>query len=176
MNRIVALATSSVAIAIAFASQVQVNFDRSADFLHYKTYCLVQTAAQSASPAFPAGFWNRIPGLIEERLAEGRIKPVSSDGDLMVSYSVHITEHPQKINLSDGVGPTGLGYGNTVYMATLRTIYEWTLVINIVDAKRNHIVFEGTLSQTTGSTPERNAKKLIRAFHEILASYPPRPY
>src|SRR5690349_16090236 len=175
MNRVMALATFSIVVASGFASQVQVNFDRAADFSCFKTYRLVRTPGLPSSPAFPVGFWDRIPGLIEERLDDGRIKPVASGGDLILSYSVHITEHPQKINLSDGVGPTGLGWGNAVYMATIRTIYDWTRVVNIVDAKRNHIVFEGTLSETTGSTPERNAKKLIRAFPEILARYPPQP-
>jgi len=175
MNRIVALAMFSIAFGSAFASQVQVIFDRAADFSCYKTYRLVQTAAFPSSPSFPVGFWNRIPGVIEERLADSGIKPVAKGGDLTLSYSVHITEQRQKINLSDGVGPTGLGWGSAVYMAKLRTIYEWTLVVNIVDAKRNHVVFEGVLSQTTSSTPERNAKKLTRAFHEILARYPPLP-
>jgi len=73
------------------------------------------------------------------------------------------------------VGPTGLGSGNVVYTAILRTIYEWTLAVNVVDAKRNHVVFEGKLSLTTSSTAERNAKKLTKGFHEILANYPPRP-
>jgi hypothetical protein len=175
MNRIVALATFWIAAVPGFAQQLQVNFDPAAHFSRYKTYRLVQATGLS-SKAFPVGFGERIVGLVEERLAADGLRPVATGGDLMICYNVHITEHPQKINLSDGAGPTGLGWGDATYFAILPTIYEWTLTVNIVDAKQNHVVFEGVKSQTTGSTPARNAKKLTKAFHEILDRYPPQAY
>lgn len=175
MKRIVALITFLIPSACGFAYPLHVNFDRAVNFSSYKTYHLVQPAGSPSAPAFLVGIRDRIPGWVEDRLAAQGLKPVPAGADLVVSYSIRITEHSQKINLSDGVGPTGLGSGNVVYAAILPTVYEWTLSVNIVDAKRNHLVFEGILSLTTGSTPEKNARKLTKAFHEILATYPPRP-
>jgi hypothetical protein len=48
------------------------------------------------------------------------------------------------------------------------------LVIDMVDAKQ-HLVFEGILTQTVSSRPEKNAKKLAKAVSEVLDKYPPRP-
>jgi len=175
MSRIALLATFLIGSVCAFTFPLQVNFDRAVNFSRYKTYRLVQPAGAPSGPAFLVGVQERIPGWVEERLAAQGLKPVAAGGDLVVSYSIRVTEHSQRINLSDGVGPTGLGSGNVVYTAILRTIYEWTLAVNVVDAKRNHVVFEGKLSLTTSSTAERNAKKLTKGFHEILANYPPRP-
>jgi hypothetical protein len=175
MKRLVALATFLSAAVPGLAQQVQVNFDRDAHFSGYKTYCLARTSGFPPSPAFPVGFGDRIAGLVEERLAAMGLRPAATGSDLTISYHLQLTEHPQRINLSDGVGPTGLGQGDAVYTAVLRTIYEWTLVVDIVDARRNHVVFEGVLSQTTSSTPERNGKKLTKAFHLILDKYPPLP-
>jgi len=59
-------------------------------------------------------------------------------------------------------------------MATVRVIREGTLVIDMVDAKQ-HLVFEGILTQTISSRPEKNVKKLAKAVSEVLDKYPPRP-
>jgi Domain of unknown function (DUF4136) len=176
MNPIMASGVILISAQVGFAYQVQVNFDPASHFSCYKTYRLVHsTDAQLSRALFPTGIRERLAGLVEERLAAEGLKPVATGGDLMISYRIHVTEHPQNINLSDGVGPTGLGWGDTTYIATVGTVHEWTLTIDIVDTKQNHLVFEGKLSQTVSSRPQKNAKKLAAGVDEILEKYPPRP-
>ena len=177
MKRIIVLGALLISVSSGFAYQVQVNFDPAIHFSCYKTYRLVpSTAAPSIRVLSPNRLMEeeRIPGFIEERLATAGLKRVTTGADLMISYRIRVKDYPQSINLSDGVGPTGLGWGDAVYTATARINREGTLVIDMVDAKQ-HLVFEGILTQTISSRPEKNAKKLAKAVSEIFDKYPPRP-
>jgi hypothetical protein len=175
MNRTMALAAMMLSIAPAF-SEVKVNFDESAHFSRYKTYRLVRsTDAQSSQALTQTGLTERIAGFVEERLAAAGLRPVTTGGDLVISYRIHLAERPQKIDLTDGVGPTGLGWGDTRYIATVRVLHEWDVVIDMVDPQRNRLVFEGSLNQTTSSKPGKSARQLTKALDEILEKYPPRP-
>jgi hypothetical protein len=173
MNRSMVLGTLLISLWPGFAYQVRVNFDPEAHFARYKTYRLVHsTGAQSAPLLFPDQL---IAGFVEERLAARGLKRVTPGADLLISYRFVVAEYPRKINLSDGVGPTGLGWGDTTYTALVRPIQEGTLVIDMVDARKNHIVFEGISSLTVSSSPQKNTKKLAGIVREILESFPPRP-
>jgi len=176
MKRIIALGALVISMSSGFAYQVQVNFDPAIHFSCYKTYRLVHSTADQSLRALSPNrlIEERIAGFIEERLATAGLKRVTTGADLMISYRIHVKDYPQNINLSDGVGPTGLGSGGAVYTATVRIIREGTLVIEMVDAKE-HLVFEGILTKTISSRPEKNAKKLAKAVSEVLDKYPPRP-
>ena len=175
MKRIIVLGALLISVSSGFAYQVQVSFDSAIHFSCYKTYRLADsTAAQSVRALSPNRLTEeRIAGLIEERLATAGLKRVTTRADLMISYRILVRDYPQTINLSDGVGPTGLGWGDAAY-TTVRVIREETLVIDMVDSKQR-LVFEGILTQTMSSRPERNAKKLAKAVSEVLDKYPPRP-
>jgi hypothetical protein len=174
MKRVIVLGAVLISVSSSFAYQVQVNFDPAIHFSCYKTYRLVHSTADQSLRALSPSLEERIAGFIEERLATAGLKRVTTSADLMISYRIHVKDYPQNIHLSDGVGPTGLGWGDAVYTATVRMIQEGTLVIDMVDAKQ-HLVFEGMLTQTISSRPEKNAKKLAKAVSEVLDKYPPRP-
>ena len=178
MKRIMVSGAFLISVSSAFAYQVRINFDPDINFSCYKTYRLVRSAGvQSLRSQFSnQPMEEPIAGLVEQRLAKARLKPARAGADLIISYGIEVKDYAQKVDLSDGVGPTGLGSGDAVYTATLRSIEERTLVINMVDAKQNHLVFEGKSIQTISSRPEKNAKKLAKAVSEILDQYPPRPY
>ena len=176
LNWIIALAIFVISVTRVSAYPIQVNFDRTARFSQYNTYVLVGSADAQSSKIFPMGFCERLSGLIQEHLAAKHLRSVATGGDLTISYNITLRKYSQNINLSDGVGPTGLGSGDAVYSETVHRAYEWTLVINIIDTKEKNLVFRGQLSQATSSTGEKNAKKLAKAVDEILAKYPPEPF
>ena len=177
MKRNVRLGAILISVSSGFAYQVQVNFDPAIHFSRYKTYSLLHsTPARSPQALSPNRLMQElIADFIEERLANVGLKEVTTGADLVVSYRIHVKDDPQKINLSDGVGPTGLGWGDAVYSSTVRIIREGTLVIDMVDEKQNHLVFEGILTQTMSSRPEKNVKKMAKAVSEVINKYPPRP-
>jgi hypothetical protein len=118
----------------------------------------------------------RIAGLIEEALAARGFKRVATGGDLLISYGIQVTEHPQFTTFYDGGGPGwGWGWGSGFSTTTVQTFYEGTLVVNMVDANQKRLVFEGTSTQTISSRPERNTRRLAKAVNEIFEKYPPQP-
>ena len=113
----------------------------------------------------------RIAGFIEEALAARGLKRVNAGGDLLVRCRMIVTERPQLITFYDG---PGWGWGGGYSTTTVQTYYDGTLVIDIVDANRGKLVFEGTSTQSISSKPEMNTEKLVKAVNKVLAKYPPQ--
>ena len=176
MNRILVLGVLLGAACPGLASRVRVDFDHKTHFSSYKTY----RWADSASAPLPEGLFpnglmrERIAGLIEEALAARGFKRVATGGDLLISYGIQVTEHPQFTTFYDGGGP-GWGWGSGFSTTTVQTFYEGTLAVNMVDANQKRLVFEGTSTQTISSRPERNTRRLAKAVNEIFEKYPPQP-
>jgi hypothetical protein len=53
--------------------------------------------------------------------------------------------------------------------------YQGVLVVDMMDAHRQKLVFEGTSTQMVSSKPEKNTRKLAKAVTEVFARYPPQP-
>jgi hypothetical protein len=118
---------------------------------------------------------SRIAQYIEEAMAARGVKHVAKGGDLLIDYRMNVTERPQFVTFSDGVGPVGMGWGNSFYTTTVEYTYEGTLIIDLVDARQNMLVFQGASSQSVSSRPEKNTKKLLKAVNEVIGRYPPKP-
>jgi Domain of unknown function (DUF4136) len=177
-KRIVVLGALVLTVSPALAHRIRVDFDHGMHFSRYKTYRWMDSeAAPSPDPLFPNQLMRvRISGLIEEALAVRGFKRVATGGDLLIGYGVQVTEHPQFNTFYDGGGPGwGWGWGGGFSTTTVETIYEGTLVVDLVDANQKKLVFQGTSTQTISSRPERNTKRLARAVNEIFEKYPPQP-
>jgi hypothetical protein len=185
MNRVLVLGVLACAMTPCFAHKIRVDYDRGANFSHYKTYSWVQPANQPPGAAyFNQLMQERIAGFIDEALACRGYKLVATGGDLLVIYSVDVTEQPVFTTFSNGFGPDwdgGLGWGGGwggwgggISTTTVSTYYEGTLVVDLADAKRQQLVFEGTSTHTISSHPEKNTKKLDKAVREVFEKYPPQ--
>jgi hypothetical protein len=172
--------TISLALACAalpgFAAQVRVDFDHGVHFSGYKTYSWAPGDDSAQDVLFPNQIMReRIACDIEESLAAKGLKRVASGGDLLVSYGVGVKEVPQFTTFYDGPGwGWGWGWSGGFSTTTVQTIYEGTLVLNMVDARRKQLVFEGTSTETISSKPEKNTRKLAKAVNEIFEKYPPQ--
>jgi hypothetical protein len=182
MNRIVVLGALLCVVPPGFAHKIRVDFDHGTDFSRYKTYSWTRPAdAPPTDALFPNQLMQeRIASFIDEALASRGFKCVASGGDLLVSYRITVTEEPQYTTFYDEILPGWdwnqgwgwvSGYSNTV----VQTIYEGTLIVDMVDSHRRQLVFEGTSTQTISSSPYRNTKKLGKAVREVFEKYPPQP-
>jgi len=120
----------------------------------------------------------RITGFIDQALAARGLKRVTTGGDLLVTYGINVTEQPVLTTFSSG-GAWGCcwdgGWGSGISTTTVQYFYEGTLIVDMVDAHRNQLVFQGTSSHQISSRPERNTRRLSRAVNEVFEKYPPRP-
>jgi hypothetical protein len=173
--REIAISLALVCTALpGLASQVRVDFDHGVHFSGYKTYSWAPDPAQDV--LFPNQIMSeRIAGDIEEALAAKGLKRVASGGDLLVSYGVAVKEVPQFTTFYDGPGwGWGWGWPGGFATTTVQTIYEGTLVLNMVDARRKQLVFQGTSTETISSRPAKNTRKMAKAVNEIFEKYPPQ--
>jgi hypothetical protein len=192
MNRMVLLGAIACAMSPGFAHIVRVDFDHAIHFSCYKTYQWVKAPdVSSQDPVFPNRLMQeRIAGFIDEAMAARGLKRVTKGGDLLVSYRVDVTSQPVFTTISDGIGPGwgwgpgwdwgpgpgwAWGWGSGFSTTTVQNIYEGTLVVNMVDANRRQLVFQGTSTQTVSSRPERNSRRLLRAVNSVFEKFPPRP-
>ena len=177
MNRIRVLGVLAIAVSAGFAHTVRIDFDHGAHFSSYKTYRWVDSPdSQSSQGVFPNQLMEqRITGFVEEALAARGLKRVTTGGDLLVSCRLIVREQPQYVTYSDGGPVWGWGWGGGYSTTTIQYLYEGTLVIDIVDANRGKLVFEGTSTQSVSSRAEKNTEKLAKAVNKVMAKYPPQP-
>ena len=185
MNRLLVIALAS-AVSIAYGYKARVDFDHATSFGNYKTYTWAQMPdSADEQGSFPNQLMrDRITGFIEEALAARKLKRVPSGGDLQVNYKVTVEAEPEFTTFGNGFGPgggpgwgwdSGWNWGTGISTTTVQTYYSGTLMVNVVDATRNKLVFQGTSTQDLSSKPEKNTKRLCKAVNDIFEKYPPRP-
>ncbi len=165
-------------IAVTSCSSVRVaaDYDKNANFNDYKTFAFFKTGIDKAEISDLDK--RRILRAIEaELLAKGFTK--SENPDLLVSI---FTKSRQKINVyNHGYGYYGYGYGwrwspyywGNPYYNNVSTSTEGTLYIDLIDASKKELVWQG---MGTGYLTQRMEKKEAR-FKEfvskIMEKYPP---
>lgn len=183
MNRIVLLG-ALLAASSGFAHAVRVDFSHATHFSCYKTYRWVAFPESPTQPLFPNQLMDqRITHFVEEALASRGLRRVTTGGDLLVSYNMIVTAQPQFVTFNDWGGPGwGWGWGGPgwgggwggISTTTVQTFYQGTLVIDMVDARRNELIFQGTSTQSVSSRPAKNTERLAKAVNRIMAKYPPQ--
>lgn len=114
---------------------------------------------------------------IEEQMALKGYKRVLRDPDLRISYFVKV-KNLQKANttgVSVGTGSYGYGGGGSVSVGTSHTNYidykEGTVIIDLIDAERNLLVWEGIGDETYNPRKDNVADKVYKVVDRIFYSY-----
>jgi hypothetical protein len=176
VNRVLVSLALACAVSPCFAVKARVDFDHGRDFSHYKTYRWVQLPdAELPDQLMQA----RIARFVEEALSARGLRRVETGGDLLVGYETKVREEQQFYTFTDGFGTGGGwcwggGWGSSFSTTTVQTIPIGTLVIQILDARQNRLVFRGASTTTISSKPERNTKKFQKGVNEIFEKFPPR--
>jgi len=149
------------------------DFDKNVDFTQYKTFAFFKTGIDKVEVSDLDK--KRILRAIEdELLAKGFTK--SENPDLLVNIFTKAREQVDVNQFNSGWG-YGWGYGWNPYMwggrTTVSSYTEGTLFIDLIDAKKKELIWQGegsgVLTQNTGDKEKR-----IREFvAKILEQYPP---
>jgi hypothetical protein len=62
----------------------------------------------------------------------------------------------------------------TTSSATVHEIPVGTLIIDLVDASSNKLVWRGTGTDVVSTKPEKNAEKINKIVPKIFKNYPPK--
>jgi Domain of unknown function (DUF4136) len=154
----------------SFAQQVKTDYDRAATFGQYKTYSWekVQT---------PDPLWvERIKVAVNSALAAKGWTQVESGGDVSI-VAIEVDRDQQILNTyydSFGGGRRFRGIGGFGESTTTVDSYKvGSLVVDLFDAKTNHLVWRGSSSDTLSDKSDKNIKNLNKGVQKMFQHFPP---
>jgi len=174
MKRLLAILAVACVISPVAAQKARVDFDHASDFSHYQTY---RWAAPPNAEPLNQLMQLRLIGFVEEALAAKRLRRVETGGDLLVNFEMDVRQEKVYTTFADTTGlgwGWGWGGGTTMATTTTQVITLGTLTVDLVDSRRNRLVFQGVSTAPISSKPAHNTKRLAKSVNEIFEKYPPR--
>jgi hypothetical protein len=152
----------------SFGQQVKTDYDRSADFSHYKTYSWEKVHT-------PDPLWvDRIKEAVNAAMTAKGLTPVASGGDIAI-LAMEMTHTNRTLNTYyDGFGGGwrwGGGFGNAT--TTVENYQVGTLVVDLFDAKTKKIIWRGSSSDTLSDKSDKNIKNLDKGVEKMFSHFPP---
>jgi len=169
---LVIAAALGVAAGLVACSTVQVSTDHdpTANFSQYKTFSFMPMTEFNSITA------GRIQVAITQALQGRGLQPATGTGDLQIAVLARFSREKQ-INATGfgGYGARGVRWGGGMGTATVQDIAVGTLIVDLVDASANKLVWRGTASDTMEptSTGQEKQEALNNAMNKLFAQYPP---
>jgi hypothetical protein len=155
------------------------DYDRDVNFTGFKTY---GWHAIERSIEMNDLVINRVKEAVSDELRRKGFRQVQENSDLLVN--IHVVTR-QKISISDWGYPSGgywrrgydYGYGYGYGGISSRTYEEGTLMIDMIDAAENNLVWRGTATDIVDPSlsPEERTLEINKAVALILQEFPPVP-
>jgi len=155
---------------VAFAQDVQYDYDRSANFGAYKTYQWIDR--RSVLPGDQL-LDQDIKRSVDEQLAGKGLRRVENGGDLQVSCQGAISQEKEFDYISTGPG-FGPGWWGGDGRVTTSTIDVGKLVVELADSSTSQLVWRGAASKTLNISkdPDKNYRNLEKAMAKLFKNYP----
>jgi hypothetical protein len=171
----VVMATAAMAFAAgAWAQDVKVDFEQTANFAAYKTFSMKLGTSWNNSISE-----KRVMDEFTQALTEKGWKAVP-EAEADVNVVVHgATQTKRSLNTfySGGMGGYGYRWGGMGGMGTATTsTTEYTvgtLVVDMFDAKTKNLVWRGAAQDEISDKAEKNIKKLGKASDKLFKDFPP---
>ena len=154
---------------------VSSHVDRAADFKALRTY------AWGPADALPTGdprldknplFKDQFQGAVEKQLAlKGLTQVTTGKPDLLIHYHANITE---RLDVTGIDRPYGSCVGENC-QAEVNMYEAGTLVLDIVDAKTNKLIWRGWAqgaAKTMLDNPDEMTRQINKAVPQMVAQYP----
>ena len=171
MKKILAIFSIISLFALTSCNVVNVttDYDRQANFEGYKTFSFHKKGIEKLD--INDLDKRRIVSAIEQNLAAKGFTLVEENPDLFINILASSTKEVDVNN--NWYGPYGYyGYWGGAYPS----VYEYTagkIIIDIVDDKKNILVWQGIGSNLNVSNLDSKAERIPKAIDEILAKFPP---
>jgi len=171
MKKIIAIFSILSLFALSSCNVVNVttDYDREANFNTYKTYSFHQKGLEKLN--INDLDKRRIISAIEQNLATKGFTKVDNQSDLLINILASSTK---EIDVNDNwYGP----YGYYGYWGGYPRVSEYDagkIIIDIVDDKKNILVWQGVGSGLNLSNLESKSERIPKAIDEILSKFPPQ--
>jgi hypothetical protein len=158
--------------AVTFAQTISFDFDRSAAFASYKTYGWVK-GTDVPDPLIH----QRLVNAVDVQLALKGLIQVhrQSSPDLRVAYHASFDKDLQITGFGSGWGGFRFG-GSRSGTARAEEILTGTMVVDLIDARTDSIVWRGTASKDIDvkASPEKRDKNITKTAQKLFKHYPPK--
>jgi hypothetical protein len=184
------LGTAAVAVLLAGCSSgpsIQTDYNPGAvpEMQAYRTYSWLPEPAEGRGSDARVNnpiTVRRIVTAIETALEAKGFQKAASGGDFQVGWHGVINSETNYVTYADyyGYGWGGWGYrgwGSTASRTSASTIDQGTLIVDIVDAASNELVWRGMAQAEVGKPlpdPEKRQQELNDVCEQLLAGFPPR--
>jgi hypothetical protein len=158
----------------ALADKVVADYDHSANFGQYHTYCWGQV--HSADPLFE----QRIRDAVDHDL-QTKGWQQGTDGSCDVTTTAVLVKRHQNeyTTFYDGLGGhwgwRGWGGGFGMATTSVDKIPVGTLVVDMYDTSSGKLVWRGQAYDQLSDKPEKDTKKLEKAVDKMFEKFPPPP-
>jgi Domain of unknown function (DUF4136) len=156
------------------AQQVKTDYDRSANFAHYKTYSWERVKTKDPLDA------DRIKNAVNTALAAKGWTQVDSGGDVSI-VAMEITHNQQTLNtfydgFGGGWGWRRFGAGGFGEATTTTDTYKvGTVVVDLFDTKTKQLIWRGAASDALSNNSDKNIKNLDKGVDKMFKTFPPDP-
>jgi uncharacterized protein DUF4136 len=164
-----------VAISVASAQTINIDYARGITFTRYHTYAW----QNSSHPA--KGIWDQaITDAIDSELAARGLQKIVSHGDpdLWVVYSCGIREGNRVAGTGYVFSPRwtwGQSFGGTLRYGYF-VMRQDTLVVEIVDADLKQLIWRGSSAFTITDNSEKHIPNAQRAVTKLFKHFPPKDH
>jgi hypothetical protein len=156
---------------VTLAQNITYDFDRSANFSRFRTYAWVRGTVLRDELNH-----TRIVNAVNAQLAGKGLTRVAASAhpDVLVAYHASFDRDLRITGFSSGWGPYGFGVSRTGSART-EEILTGTLVVDMVDARTNTIVWRGVASKEVDieADPRKRDRNINRAAERLFKNYPP---
>lgn len=180
-GRLVALAGLLALASCAHRPEIRTDYDAAADFSRYATFAFMNREDRRAATTYDTIDDRRVIAAVTRELQNRGYRRVERDADLMVNFAM-VTEDIQDVRtVPSGVIPPYYGFRRGHYHPWPAYAYETrvdryergTLYIDLVDAERRQLVWEGrAIARVTKAARKDPAGALDDAVAEVFAQYP----
>ena len=164
------VALLSLSLLWACASNVVVNYDKSADFSGYHTY-----GWGKGTPAKNPDLDRQIVESIDEQLAHKGLTKTDGDSDLLVTY--HAATH-EEIDYNESTYGSGGGpaYGSPISASTADVpmkVRVGEIVVDLYDTKQKRNVWHGVGSDLVMDDPAKTSAEIRKGAVRMFEKFPP---
>jgi hypothetical protein len=173
--------------ACASGPEVRSDFDRSADFTQYKTFGFASPLGTDRGDV-QSIVSKHLKAATQRELESRGMRLVASAPQLLINFNAHMTDKVQVSSTPTPVVTLGVGYGRGYYgyragmysawplyadQTTVTPYKEGTLNIDVVDAARKQLVWEGVVTDTvTQKTADNVQASIDAAVAAAFGKYP----
>lgn len=174
----------------ASGPEVRVEYDRTVDFTHYQTFGFVSPLGTDRN-GYQSLVSQYLTAATQREMEVRGMRRVSSNPQLLVNFNTALTEKMRVITTPAPIVGMGIGYGGGYYgyragmygawplyqdQTTITPYQEGTLNIDVVDAARKQLVWEGVVTDIVTQDMLDNLQASIdAAVAAAFAKYPIQP-